>query len=202
MTTTFVRWALLAASGVLAAAGSGCGASSGPVSNPTYLAWSAFEPNSSVTLQGTRKTGEQLEKIQVVQRLVERKADRIVLERSVQVLDGNAAKSPVVTRKVEPAMIDPIDNPRTRPEAQTKDLGTEDVQVKGRTYPCRISEVQVHAVFGEPLPGTEDLLLRTSVNADIPGGTVKLFLQRKSATHSMELSAQAVDFQAVRENKP
>jgi hypothetical protein len=201
MTTTFVRWALLAASGVLAAAGSGCGAPSGPVPNPTYLAWSAFEPSSSVTLQGTRKTGEQLQKIQVVQRLVERTTDRIVLERSVQVLDGNAANPPVVTRKVEPAMIDPVDNPRTRPGAQVKDLGTENVMVKGRTYACLVKEVRVHAEFAEPLPSTEDLRLQTSVNAEIPGGTVKIVLQRKSGTHSMELSAQAVDFQAAKGNK-
>jgi transcriptional regulator of met regulon len=94
-----------------------------------------------------------------------------------------------------------MDNPRTRPEAQVKDLGTESVQVKGRTYSCRVNEVQVHAVFGEPLPSTEDLRLRTSVNAEIPGGTVKIFLQRKSPTHSMELSSQVVEFQAVRRDK-
>jgi hypothetical protein len=171
------------------------------VPNPTYQSWSAFEPNSSVTLLGTRKTGEALQKVQVVQRLLERNRDRIVLERSVQVLDGNGARPPVVTRKVEPATIDPMDNPRTRPDAKVTDLGTEDVQVKGRSYSCRVSEVQVHAVFAEPLPGTEDLRLRTSVNAEVPGGTVKIFLERKSATHSMELSGQVLDFQAVRGNK-
>jgi hypothetical protein len=196
MTMTFVRSAVLAASVALAAAAGGCAPSSGPVPNPTYQAWSAFEPNSSVTLEGTRKSGEQIQKVQVIQRLLERSGDRIVL-----VLDGNGAKPPVITKKVEPAMIDPMDNPRTRPEAQVKDLGTEDVQVKGRTYTCRVKEVQVHVAFKEPLPSTEDLLLRTSVNAEIPGGTVKMFLQRKSGTHSMELSAQAIDFQAVRGNK-
>jgi hypothetical protein len=201
MTATFVHRALLAALGALAAAAGGCASPSGPVPNPTYLAWSAFEPGSSVTFQGTRKTGEELQKVRVVQRLLERNRDRIVLERSVHILDGNGGRPPVVTQKVEPAMIDPMDNPRTRPDAQVKDLGSEDVPVKFRTYPCRVSEVQVHAVFEEPLPGTEDLLLRTSVNPEIPGGTVKLLLQRKSATHSMELTGQVVDFQSVRGGK-
>jgi len=190
--------ALLAA---LAAVEGGCASSSGQVPNPTYEAWSAFEPNSSVTLQGTRKTAEKLQKVQVVQRLLERNRDRIVLERSVQILDPNAARPPVITRKVEPAMIDPMDNPRTRPDALVKDLGLENVQVKDRVYSCQVKEVQIHAVFEEPLPRTEDLLFRTSANAEIPGGTVKIFLQRKSPTHSMELSAQVVDFQAVRENE-
>ena len=189
--------ALLAAVTTLAAAG-GCGAAPDLVANPTYQGWVAFEPGANVTFQGTRKSGQTQQEIRITQRLLEKSPDRIVLERSVQVVDGQSPKPPVVTKKIEPARIEPQDNPRTRPDAQTKDLGQETVQIQGRAFSCRVSEVQVHVQFGEPLPAVEDLRLRTWAHPDIPGGTARLSLDRKSASHSLELSIQAVEFQAQR----
>jgi hypothetical protein len=199
--STFTRAGLLLAALGGLAAGAGCGSPAGLVPNPTYQAWAAFEPGSSVTLEGTRTTGQAQQKVQIIQRLLESDANRIVLERSVQVLDANASQPPVVTRKVELAKIDPADSPRTRPEARTKDLGEENVLVKGKTYPCRVSEVQVHAEFGEPLPAVEDLRLRTWSSPDIPGGTARIDLSRRSASHNMDLVGQVVDFHAVRRHQ-
>lgn len=187
---------------VLAGLASGCeSASPKLVANPTYQAWAGFEPGSKVTFKGTRKVGQDTQNVLFTQRLLEATAQQVVLERSVDVLDGNT-QSPTITRKAEPARIEPADNPRTNPQAQLKHLDDERIQVKGETLQCKGQEVVVHAEFGGPLPTTEDVLLRTWVHPDIPGGTVKIFLVRKSASHDLEVSAQAVDFLALRRKTP
>lgn len=187
---------LLAAAGAAAMAG-GCNPE-GLVANPTYKAWAGFEPGASATLECTRKSAGVSRQVRITQRLVEKTPDRVVLERSVQVMGDGPAKEPVVTKKEERARIEPEDNPRTRPEGKTKELGGEEITVKGRPLPCRISEVQIHVEYGEPIPSKEDLVLRTSVNPEVPGGTVRLYLMRKSSTHDLELTGVLVDFQALK----
>jgi hypothetical protein len=84
-----------------------------------------------------------------------------------------------------------------RRDARRKSLGHEEIEVKGCRLDCRVTEMQVHAAFGGFVPTTEDLYLKTSVAQDLPGGTVKIVLKRKSPTHSVEMTAQAVDFVAL-----
>lgn len=183
-----------------AVAAGGCNPGGGEtlVPNPTYKAWASFEPGSSATLESARKTGGKDQKVRVTQRLVEKMPDHVSVERTIEVLGETPAKPPVVTCKVEPAMIDPADNPRTRPEAKVKELGSEQITVKGRVLPCRISEVQIHVEYGEPLPSKEDLVLRTSVNPEVPGGTVRIYLLRKSSSHDLELNGVVVDYNVVK----
>ncbi len=193
---TLVQAGLLLAT--LTALATGCASvSSGLVANPTYQAWAGFEPGASVTFQGTRKVGRDSERVLFTQRLLEVTPQRIVLERSMEVLDGKG-QPPALTRKVEPARIEPADNPRTNPQARVKDLNGDTFRIKGKTFECKGKEVAIHAEFGGPLPTSEDVLLRTWVHPDIPGGTVKIFLVRKSTSHDLEVAAQAIDFQAVR----
>lgn len=178
------------------------------VANPSYKAWEAFEPGSIATLEGVRKTGDAPagRKVRITQKLVEKTPDRVVIERTIQSLENVEGKAmptpPLVTKKAEPAMIDPEDNPRTHPQGKVKDLGAEDIRVKDRTYSCRLTEVSVHVEYGEPLPSKEDVLLRTAANPEIPGGTVRLFLSRQSSTHNLEIASQLVDFNAIRKAKP
>lgn len=197
---SFVQTSLLL--GVLAGLATGCeSVSPSLVANPTYQAWAAFEPGSSVTFKGTRKVGQDLQNVMFTQRLVEITAQKVVLERSMEVLDGNSQPATIV-RKVEPARIQPADNPRTNPQAQVKELADERIEVKGQTFQCKGKEVVVHAEFGGPLPTTEDVQLRTWPHPDIPGGTVKVFLARKSASHEMEIAAQVIDYHALRRKAP
>jgi hypothetical protein len=200
MRLTFVQACVL----LLALSGwtTGCASvSSGLVANPTYQAWASFEPGASVTFQGTRKVGQDRQKVLFIQRLLEVDPRQVVLERSVEIQDGKG-HPPELIRKVEPARIEPADNPRTNPQARVKDLDDDTFQVKGGTFRCKGKEVAVHAEFGGPLPTSEDVLLQTWVHPDIPGGTVKIFLIRKSATHDLEVAAQAIDFQASRRKTP
>jgi hypothetical protein len=197
MTPAFVRAGALLLALAVAGAMAGCGASPNLVPNPTYQAWSSFEPGSSATFQYSRKSGETKKDLRITQRLVEKNADRVLLERTVLEIGGATTRPAVVTRKSEPARIDPRDNPRTRPDATVKELCEEGVTVKDRTFACRVLDVEVHAVFGEPLPSTEDLHLRTWVHPEVPGGTVKMNLERHSPTHDLELSGQLIEFQAA-----
>jgi len=202
MTQAFVRTGVLllafAGPGVMA----GCGASPSLIPNPTYQAWDCFEPGSSATFQYTRKTGQVQKELRITQRLLEKSADRVLLERTILESGGAATQPAVVTRKSEPVRIDPRDNPRTRPDAVVKELCEEGVRVKERTFACRVIDVEVHAVFGEPLPATEDLHLRTWVHPEVPGGTVKMLLERHSASHDLVLSGQLIEFQATGRPKP
>ncbi len=182
----------------LAGFAAGCApASPGLVDNPTYKAWADFEPGAKVVLQGTRKVGQETHKSRYTQRLVEVTPQQVVLERTLELLDGNS-QAPTVTCKVEPAQIDPADNPRTNPQARVKDLGEERIEIKGKALPCKGTEVVVHAEFGGPLPTSEDVHLRSWVSPEIPGGVARLFLVRKSVSHDMEISAQTTDYQAQR----
>lgn len=176
----------------------GCASSSpGLVANPVYQAWAGFEPGSTVTLKGTRKVGEDCRNVLLTNRLVEVTAQQVVLERTVKGLDVDTQPA-TVTRKVEPARIDPADSPRTNPQGRVRNLPDETIQVKDKALLCKGTEVRIHATFEGFVPTTEDVHLQTWVNPEVPGGTAKIFLVRKSATHDLELSAQAVDFQAVR----
>ena len=200
MKLNFVRACLLLL--VLTGLTTGCASvSSGLVANPTYQAWAGFEPGSSVTFQGTRKVGQESQKVLFTQRLLEVNPRQIVLERTVEVLDGKA-QPPEVIRKVEPARIAPTDNPRTNPQARVKNLDDDTFLVKGRTFQCKGKEVAVHAEFGGPLPTSEDVQLRTWVHPDVPGGTVKIFMVRKSPSHDLEVAVQAIDFQALPRKTP
>ncbi|MFB3891816.1 MAG: hypothetical protein ACE15C_07310 [Phycisphaerae bacterium] len=181
---------------LLCAAG-GCGSQAAAVPNPVYQGWAGFEPGSSVTLKCDRKSGDTQRTVEVTQRLVERTPEHIVLERTI-ITTGGQQRPPVVTTKVEPAMIEPVDSPRTHPQARFSDLGTDSVEIKGRSYPCRVSQWELHVAFGEPVPSSEDVRLRLSTNQEIPGGTARIHLVRHSPSHDMELSGQAIDFKAVR----
>jgi hypothetical protein len=171
------------------------------VANPTYQAWSAFEPGSTVTLKGTRKVGQDSRNVLITNRLLEVTAQQVVLERSIKDLDGNS-QPPAVTRKVEPARIEPADNPRTNPQATTKDLPEQTIEVKGKVLHCKGTDVEIHAKFEGPLPTAEDVHLQTWVHPDVPGGTARIILVRKSVSHGLEVSAQVVDFQALRRKTP
>lgn len=196
MRPTFVSAGLL----LSAVAGLAGGCASGPagtVANPTYQAWADFEPGSTVTLKGTRTVGADCRNVLITNRLVAVTPQQVVLERTVKGQDGNS-QPPTVTRKVEPARIAPEDNLRTNPQAQVKDLAEETIQIKDKAYTCKGAQLEIHAEFGGPLPTAEAVHLQTWVHPDIPGGTAKIFLVRKSASHDLAVSAQAVDFQALR----
>jgi hypothetical protein len=200
MRPTFLPAGLL----VSAVAGLAGGCGSGPpgtVANPTYQAWAAFEPGSTVSLKGTRTVGQECRNVLITNRLVEVSAQQVVLERTVKGLDGNS-QPPTITRKVEPARIDAEDNPRTNPQAHVTDLAEETIQIKDEAFHCKGTQVEIHAEFGGPLPTAEDVHLQTWVHPDVPGGTVKMFLVRKSVSHDLEVSAQAVDFKALRRKAP
>ena len=196
MRSTFVLAGLLLLA--LTGLGTGCSSvSSSQVANPTYQAWANFEPGSSVTFKGTRKIGQDTHNVQFTRKLLEVTPQQVVLERSEELLDGSGLP-PTVKRDVELARIEPADNPWTNPQARVKDLGDDSIQIKGKTLQCKGKEVVLHVEFGEPLPTTEDALHRKWVNPEIPGGTVKMFLDRKSTSHDVELSIQAIEYQVVR----
>jgi hypothetical protein len=212
MRTIFLASALAAA---VAAMGLACGCSTTPplVVNPAYQMWADFEPGSWAMSEGTRKAGDQVEKIQIFQRLAERTPDRVVLERTVKAspaatsqpagpVKAAPATQPVVTRLVEPKMIKPTEHLQTRPEAVTKELPAETIVVKGLTLSCRVIDVEVHVTFGGLLPTCEDSYMRRWLSQAVPGGTVRITLDRYSTSHSLEVSTQLVDYKVVRRAQP
>ncbi len=188
---------------VYVAVSSGCSTEPGAnlVPNPTYQGWAAFEPGSSITLEGTRTTGGKKVSVRITNLLLEKADGQITLQRTTHVL-GAQEQPPQVKTKVEPAMIEASKNPRTRPDATRTELKPESIELNGQTFICNCLQVAVHVEYGEPLPSVEDVRLRTWTNPAIPGGTARLEISRQSSTHEMQLSLRAIGFKALGGPKP
>ena len=210
-----MRSILLAGVVTVALAGLACGCSATPalVANPAYQMWAGFEPGSSATLEGSRITGEQIEQVRITQRLVEADKDRVIVERTVKVLSVAAtqpsarvkvipATQPVVTRVVEPRMIQPTEHLQTRPGAVTKVLPSETIELKGLALTCCVIDVEVNVTFGGPLPTSEHSHMRRWLNSAVPGGTVRISVERQSTSHYLQVAVQLVDYKVARRAQP
>ena len=174
----------------------GCGQPT-MVANPDYEAWARFAPGSYVTFEGTQRTGDTQQALRVTEKLVWKDAGKVVLERTIRLLDETKEGQPRAVSRVEAARIDPHDDPRTHPGATVRVVGSESVEVCGRTYECEVRELEVHARFDGFVEAMEDIRARASVHPGIPGRFAKIHLQAKTADHEFELSGRAVGLKAV-----
>ncbi|MHC4985845.1 MAG: hypothetical protein ACYTFO_06790, partial [Planctomycetota bacterium] len=135
------HWTILLAgiSGLLLA---GCGELF-TVPNPDYAAWVGFEPGSYVTFEGEQTIGTQTRSIRITEELVTKNKDYIILERTTELAGDTGDATPV--RRVESARIDPAEDPRTHPNAEIRDVGTETIEVAGEVFNCSVRELELHA---------------------------------------------------------
>jgi hypothetical protein len=179
----------------------GCETSPVTVANPDYLAWAKFAPGSSVTFEGIQKTNESKQSLRVTEKLLARYPEKVVLERTTLLLNGDADTKPRVVRRVERAEIHPADHPRTHPDAKITEAGTESLQIAGKTFVCRVINFDVHAKNEGFMKTASDLHSRACLNPDIPGGLAKVHLTAKAKHHSFEIDSRAVDFKVAAERE-
>lgn len=179
-------WAIITGIG-LAACG---GCASRLVSNPNYSGWASFEPGASVTMQGTQKDGERTEQVTMTEKLVSRDPEKVVIERAVQLEGG----PPQVARRVEKAMIDPADHPRTHPGAKIRSAGEEPLSIEGKDVVCAVWELTVNAKIPGFVEQSQDMWIRSWRNPAIPGGLAKVVLKAKTRFHEIELNGRVTRF--------
>ena len=186
-------WVILLAAGTMLA---GCG-ELGTVVNPDYASWMSFEPGSYVTFEGEQAVGGQVQPIRITETLVTKNQDHVILERTTELVGQAGDARPV--RRIEHARIKPADDPRTHPAAVIRDVGTETIEVAGRTFDCPVRELELHARTAGFVEESEDMLGRAAVHPDMPGRFVKVFVRTRTPHHEFEMSGQIVDFRAIRE---
>ncbi|MCE5279772.1 MAG: hypothetical protein ABFD92_20485 [Planctomycetaceae bacterium] len=160
------------------------------VANPNYAGWAPFETGASVTMQGTQKDGKRTENVTMTEKLVSKDAEKVVIERTVQLEKG----PPHVASRVEKAMIDPADHPRTHPSAKIKPKGTQKILVGDRKVLCAIWELTVNAAVPGFVDQSQDMWIRSWRNPAVPGGLVKVLLKTKTRFREIELDGQVTRF--------
>ncbi len=160
------------------------------VANPNYAGWAAFEPGASVTMQGTQKDGKRTDNVTMTEKLLSKDAEKVVIERTVQLEQG----PPHVGTRVEKAVIDPVDHPRTHPSAQIKPKGTEKIVVGDKKVLCAVWELTVNAAVPGFVDQSQDMWIRSWRNTAVPGGLVKVLLKTKTRFRQIELDGQVIRF--------
>ncbi|MCE5325227.1 MAG: hypothetical protein LLG01_02310 [Planctomycetaceae bacterium] len=160
------------------------------VANPNYAGWASFLPGASVTMQGTQKDGKRTDQVTMTEKLVSRDAEKVVIERTVQLEQG----PPHVATRVEKALIDPADHPRTHPGAKVKPKGTQKILVGDKKVLCAVWELTVNAAVPGFVDQSQDMWIRSWRNTAVPGGLVKVLLKTKTTFRQIELDGQVTRF--------
>ena len=175
----------------------GCGQGTQLVANPDYQAWKGFAPGSYVTFEGIRRMAGSAQPVRVTERLVSVDPRMIVLERTTVYLGSESSDAPEVMRRSEMARIRPVDDPRTHPDARTEDLGSDDIEIEGKIYTCRVQQLDVSTKTSELGPGEQICRATAWMNSAIPGALVKIILHSKTGRHDFGVTGEVVDFGAM-----
>jgi hypothetical protein len=123
--------------------------------------------------------------------LVEKRADRLIVEWPYAMQEGDPAQPDRVQDFVEQAWIAPQDHPATHPAAKVADAGTEQIEVRRQTLLSAVRQVDVHSEF--PDRG-RNLSTKLVINEAVPGGLLRGHVPSHRGDEPFESFAQAVDY--------
>ena len=142
------------------------------VENPQYKVWSKFGVGSVSTVSGDWNMNNQKVTMTSTRKLVEKADDHVTLEVS-DTMDFGGQSRTMPARKVNvPAQAEKKDVAKT---------GTEDVTAAGKTFSCTVYEMQ-DLVSAHP-----DVKTKFWINADVPGGIVKMLVNTPRGEMTMLL---------------
>ncbi len=156
------------------------------VENPEFKGWSKFKAGTSVAMKMTTEAGGMKFEINMTNKLVEVKDDKLVVEtESVTKLNGMDIKSPAQKRDVAKmlgAAPKGFDAKTGKPEGTTEE-GKEKVKVGGTEYECKWYKFKSK----QKLPtGEEEVEGQIWMSDDVPGTVVKMTSKMKSGGMTME----------------
>ena len=171
-----MRKIALAAFAVLGIALCASTARAGEVDNPEYKAWSKFNPGSYVVMKMTNETAGNKMEITTTTTLVEKTADKLVLEdKTSMVIGGNKIDNPGQKRDV-PAKVKVEGTSEQKSDAKVTE-GKESIELGGKKVDCKVVEVQAET------NGTKSHT-KTWSSDEIPGGTAKQEVHSEGAMKS------------------
>ncbi len=170
-------------------------ATAGKVRNPDYDRWANFAPGSWVQWTAYQSIGGQRQDMNVKVVLMEKQADKLVVEWIYAVGDDDFARPEHVQEFIEKAWISPTDHPITHPEARISGLPSESIMVGGKTLRCSVQKVDVDAEF--PDRG-RDITLTRYINDCIPGGLARVSLKSHKGSEPFEFVGHVVQYSVAR----
>jgi hypothetical protein len=145
-----------------------CAAAEAAAATPNleYGYWAHFKPGTTVTLTAEMDAGGAKITSEVVKKLIEVKADKLVIEQSAtMVLAGQERKTPAKQRDV------PAKDPK---KAEIKEIGTEEIEAGGKKYKCKVLEGETDVAAGPAGQPAGKAKAKLWVNETVPGGAVKM----------------------------
>ena len=167
----------------------------GKVRNPDYDRWAKFAPGSWIQWTGYQSIGGLRQDMSVKAVLVEKQADKLVVEWIYAAGDDDFARPERVQEFIEKAWISPTDHPITHPEARISDLPSESIKVGGKTLQCSVQEVAVDAEF--PDRG-RDIMLKQYGNDGIPGGLARVSMKSHKGNEAFEFVGEVIKYSIAR----
>jgi hypothetical protein len=162
------------------------------VDNPRYLAWSKYKPGTAVDLEMAMDLGGGAQRMttQIAQKLLEVTPEKVVVESVARMsIPGlpnaqNQTQTHTFDARVPKSKAEKSNLP-TGADGETKEIGTEKMDVAGKSYECKVSEF-TGKVQGAPAQGKQ---WRTT---EVPGGLVKLESDSGGNKMTIELKKVAV----------
>ena len=167
----------------------------GKVRNPDYDRWAKFAPGSWIQWTGYQSIGGQRRDMNVKTVLIEKQADKLVVEWIYAVGDDDFARPERVQEFIEKAWINPTDHPLTHPEARISDLPSESIEVGGKMLQCSVQEVDVNAEFPDRGRG---ITLKQYGNGGIPGGLARELMISHKGNETFEFVREVVQYSIAR----
>ena len=170
-------------------------ATAGKVRNPDYDRWAKFAPGSWVQWTGYQSIGGRRQDMNVKAVLIEKQADKLVVEWIYAVGDDDFARPERVQNFIEKAWISPTDHPITHPEARISDLPSESINVGGKPLQCSVQKVDVDAEFSDR---GRDITWKRYGNDGIPGGLARESVKSHKGSETFEFVCEVVQYSVAR----
>jgi hypothetical protein len=142
------------------------------IENPTYAAWAKHKAGTSVTATGENTVAGQNMSSETTTTLLEITPEKAVVEvaMAMKIPGFNAPPQTVkqeVPAKIKKAADAPAGKAPEDAKVETKDLGTEKVEISGKTYECKVTESHTEA-------NGMKMTTKMWATPEIPGGMAKM----------------------------
>jgi len=167
----------------------------GSVENPDFRRWSDFGPGSSLTMEGYQVVEGRREPLRITGRLIHKWDDKLYLERTLEPMDRDSDRAPLVRGYFEWARIDPSSHPLTNRQSTITELPPKSFEIQragtvvcsGRTGTCKADFVD----WGKNPTAT------VYSNPTVPGGIVNLEIKAIADGREIEYYESVVDYHRV-----
>lgn len=163
----------------------------GKVRNPDYDRWSRFNPGAYARFEGEQIVDGRKQAVRMTAKLISKHADRLVVERTFESLDGDKKGAAPAHEFIVEAEIEPSSHPLTSPDAKIDSMPGETLRVGWRMLACTVKSVKVSGDFPEYGAGVQATVYQ---NESIPGGMARVSLKSSRSGQPYEFRGDVVAF--------